>query len=88
MKSPRVLRKARRAAKTELDREFDARLGAIKREREEALAAAGETFRKGLAQLKTDHQAARKQAWDEYDQARNDLLRELVASAAAEAVAA
>lgn len=83
MAAHRVLRKARKAEKDDLDRRFDHELGAIKRERDQALADAGEAFRKGLESLREEQQAARAKAWAKYDAEREKILKKLAVEAKA-----
>jgi hypothetical protein len=77
MATHRVLKKKRRVEKDALDRRFDSELGAIKRERDKALADAGAAFRKGLEELREQQKKARAKAWAKYDDDREKILKRL-----------
>lgn len=78
---PRVLRKARRLEKTDLDRSFDSALAELNRERTAAGQAAAKVYHEGLAALKVAHDNAKAEAAERFRKGRNGLLESLAKDA-------
>lgn len=78
--SNRIMKKARRVEKTELDREFDSKLGELKRVRDEKNKIANAERRKAVEEAHQICSAAKLAATEEYDAARDKLLKELAAT--------
>lgn len=73
----RVARKAARAELTQLDRDFNAGIAALKKDRDEILRKANADYEKSLATLKDDRTKARAEAEALFEQGRAELLRVL-----------
>jgi hypothetical protein len=79
----RVARKAARVVQTELDREFNAGIGALRRERDQAHRTANVAYEKGLGELRDARTEARAAADAAYNEGRAKLLKRLAPKAAA-----
>lgn len=79
----RVARKASRVVQTELDREFNTGIAALKKDRDEAQRLANLAYEKGLDKLVDERTAARLAAAEAYDEGRAKLLNKLAPKAAA-----
>lgn len=75
----RVARKAERVEKTALDRVFDAELGALRRDRDEANRAANAERDTAIAKAQRDCIDAKKEADKRYEAERAKLLKRLAA---------
>lgn len=71
----RLARKAAKVERSAVEREFDVELAKARRERDQALAAAGEAYRKGLEDLKETLTEARATAYRDYDGTRAELVK-------------
>lgn len=76
----RVARKAARVEQTQLDRDFNAGIGALRKDRDELLRKANAAYEKGLAKLREQRVEARVEADRAYDNGRTELLRALTVS--------
>lgn len=76
----RVLRKARKAERDELDREFDTRLAVAVAARQASLTEANAAYEKALSDAKIARAQARREADAALGKARVALLKELTAT--------
>lgn len=85
---PRVLRKARRIAQTDLDREFNGRLAVINRAMQDAKEKANAEYESVVGKARRERIAAYKKAEATAVAAREALLKEIAASMPKEPVEA
>src|SRR6267142_2246255 len=76
----KTLKKVEGVTRTDLDRTFHEQLAAIKQQREERLASAANEYRTTVKDACDAHTAARADAWQEYDERREAILRSLAPS--------
>lgn len=86
-KRHRVLKKANRVAKDELDRRFNMMLGDQRKELDAKLAEVNKRYGDALEQAKQTRDKERADAWRAYEEARDKMLKKLAAEEAEKAAA-